>query len=87
MRAEILASISTYLGKLDPPLEIDLNPETLGAVTLQELELDSLKSLELLMFLEESLGVESPVDQHPTDASLEDIAGHFEALVRESGVS
>ncbi len=82
MRAEIISSIATYLGKLDPPPEVDLDIENLGAVTLEELALDSLKSLELFMFLEESLSGESPLDHHSNDSTLNEIASHFESLLQ-----
>ena len=82
MRHDILGILAEHFRKMDQPPAVDPNPDTLGEVTLQQLDLDSLKSLELLMYLEERLGVESPVDQHPDDTTLNALADHYEALVR-----
>lgn len=84
MPSEILPQIGAFLQKLDPPIEVDLTPENLGDITLRQLALDSLKSLEMLMHLEDTLGVESPIDQHPDDTTLNDIAEHYMALVQVS---
>ena len=82
MRHDILIILAEHFRKMEQPPAVDLNPDTLGDVTLQQLDLDSLKSLALLMHLEEKLGVESPVEQHPDDTTLNALAGHYEALVQ-----
>jgi acyl carrier protein len=65
--------------------EADLNKATVKTTTIASLALDSLDLLQMAMDVEEVLDVELDVVEFPGDATLWDVAEHFQKLMVNKG--
>ena len=65
--------------------DINLDKATVKTTTIASLALDSLDLLQMAMDVEEVLGVELDVVEFPADATLWEVAEHFQQLMANEG--
>lgn len=80
MSQDVLKIMAERLAEDATLPDIDLTPDALAQTPIRTLGYDSLKLLQLLMHVEDTLGVEGTEEQYPDDTLLGDVAAHYAAL-------